>query len=235
MSFWGMPSALWVIRVTRLLAEDGKRIEERRRDCLVARIHGRRQQRIWFIMASLTVSLSPLVSSFLSSLSLFHGLSPSSTLISVLSISTGLLTGPVWLIWILAAGISKGYDLLYMGVSDILSSVHREQSLISFRLVDDRTHIGSISFCLIGQSLVGLIRQCRCGCSLCLWLCMFTLSCISSTNMNVGACWWTCWYWFPETWSTSGCENPQGQIEYEEEGARGHVREGDKRKIEGHI
>lgn len=49
--------------------------------------------------------------SFLSSLSLFHWLSPSSTLISILSISAGLLTGPVWLIWVLTAGISKGYYL----------------------------------------------------------------------------------------------------------------------------
>lgn len=30
-------------------------------------------------------------------------------------------------------------------------------------------------------------------------------------------------------------KNPQGQIEWEEEGVRGHVREGDKRKIEGRI
>lgn len=142
-----MPSALWVIRVTRLLAEDRKGMEERRRDCLVARIHGRRQQRIWFIIASLTVSLSPLVSSFLSSLSLFYWLYPSSTLISVLSISTGLLTDPVWLIWV-AAGISKGFHLLYMGVPDILSSVHHEQSLISFRLVDNdnKTHFRFFSF-----------------------------------------------------------------------------------------
>lgn len=66
------PGAVWVIRVTRLLEQDGKRTEGRRRVCLVARIRGGRQERIWFIMASLTVSLFLLVSSFLSSLSLFH-------------------------------------------------------------------------------------------------------------------------------------------------------------------
>lgn len=79
------------------------------RVCLVARIHGRRQQQIWFIMASLTVSLSLLVSSFLSSLSLFQQLPPSSSLTSPLSISMDLLNGPVWLIWVLTAGIRKGY------------------------------------------------------------------------------------------------------------------------------
>lgn len=30
-------------------------------------------------------------------------------------------------------------------------------------------------------------------------------------------------------------ENSLGQIEWEEEGARGHVRDGDKRKIKGRI
>lgn len=108
-SFWGMAQCSMGNKSdqagNRRLKGDGGEV------CLVARIRGRRQQRIWFIMASLTVSLSPLVSSFLSSLSLFHWLSPSSTLISTLSISMGLLTGPVWLIWVLTAGISKGYYL----------------------------------------------------------------------------------------------------------------------------
>ena len=128
--FGPWPSAVWVIRVTKLLAEDRKGMEERRWVCLVARIRGRRQQRIWFIMASLPVSLSPLLSSFLSSLSslsLFHWLSPSSTLISILSISTGLLTGSVWLIWVLTAGISKGY--YFYGCS--WYSFHREHTEIN--------------------------------------------------------------------------------------------------------
>lgn len=85
-----------------------------RRVCLVARIRGRRQQQIWFIMASLTVSLSLLVSSFHSSLSLFPSapsiLRPhSSTLPPACSISMDLLNGPVWLIRLLTAGIRKGY------------------------------------------------------------------------------------------------------------------------------
>lgn len=70
--FRARPGAVWEMRVTRLLEQDGKGTEGRRRVCLVARIRGGRQERIWFIMASLTVSLFLLVSSFLSSLSLFH-------------------------------------------------------------------------------------------------------------------------------------------------------------------
>lgn len=66
----GLARPGWEVRVTRLLEQDGKGTEGRRWVCPVARIRGGRQERIWFIMASLTVSLFLLVSSFLSSLSL---------------------------------------------------------------------------------------------------------------------------------------------------------------------
>lgn len=80
-------------------------------------------------MASLTVSLSPLVSSFLSSLSLFHTISPSSTLSSVRSISTGLLTGLCdWSGYLLLALVKA---LTHTGVPDSHSCVHHEPAEVT--------------------------------------------------------------------------------------------------------
>ena len=198
-------------------------MEERRWVCLVARIRGRRQQRIWFIMASLPVSLSPLLSSFLSSLSLFHWLSLSSTLNSILSISTGLLTGSVWLIWVLTAAISKGY--YFYGCSWF--SFHHEHAEINPKQLQFIWHSQQISFRSISfqshgsniHSVILLPHQ-----HLCVYVlvCVFTWSCTSCTHMNGQ-------YWFIETWTTSGCENVQGQSQGEEKESGTHVRIGDKR------
>lgn len=179
-----------------------------RRVCLVARIRGRRQQQIWFIMASLTVSLSLLVSSFLSSLSLFQQLPPSSSLTSPLSISMDLLNGPVWLIWVLTAGIRKGY--YRNGCSFLRPSWARQDKFHTtsvYAATATRAHFEFISSWSNGNHTLRVLTVGAC-CFLHVRInmCLFTWPCLTCTNVNGQ-------YWLTVTWSTLGCEIPGGKLQ----------------------